>query len=109
MFGDWQKSIKLWEPDAVMPAQMLHRPKLRPEQCLALAILEDAYWQLRGVDKYTDRKSAQVRRDEAVRWLYAKEPEHVFSFENICEMFGLDPGKLRKALLSLASAALPGN
>ena len=65
---------------------------------LMLAILEDA---VNCYVKYApakDRKGGQ-QFEEAEEWIFEKHSDWLFSFENICEILGIDPEYLRHGLL----------
>jgi hypothetical protein len=65
---------------------------------LMMAILEDA------LKCYFDYAGASTRRkskifDEAEQWFFSMDDEGIFSFENICAVFGIDPGYVRRGLV----------
>jgi len=71
---------------------------LEPEKRLMLALLEDA---IACYQKFnTPRRPREKTLFEATEeWIFSKEPGWFFSFENVCEMLGIDPDYLRKGLL----------
>lgn len=94
---------KLFEPDTLLPTQfyaMFKSNQYRePERRLMVAILEDAVSCLS-----TDLRQCNPRQKkqyhEAKYWVTTdEESEWIFSFKNICEVLGLDPGYLRRGLI----------
>ena len=91
-----------FEPDVLAPQQYLKNYRrtnpAEPEKALILAVLAEA------VDTYqrfafseSSRGQALFREVEA--WFWGEEPDSLFSFLSICEVFGLDPGFLRRGLM----------
>jgi hypothetical protein len=92
----------LFEPDVLAPSQFnavlksSHMPD--PERRLMVAVLEDA---VSCLSKNPRRGPRQQRRafEEAHSWVNAEDAESwIFSFANVCEALGLDPGYLRRGL-----------
>ncbi len=92
----------LFEPDVLAPSQFnailksSHMPD--PERRLMVAVLEDA---VSCLSKNPRRGARQQRRafEEAHSWVNAEDAESwIFSFANVCETLGLDPGYLRRGL-----------
>lgn len=70
---------------------------LEPEKSLLLAILEDA---VHCIEKYraaTDR-AGKERFREAESWIMKPGNEWIFSFDNVCDLLGLDPQYIRQGL-----------
>jgi hypothetical protein len=71
-----------------------------PERKLMFAILVDA---IQTYQKFADSKSfrgkALYRKEEA--WFWSEDSDRVFSFANICEVFGLNPAFFRWRLRQL--------
>jgi hypothetical protein len=67
------------------------------ERALMLAVLEDA---IRLVLKDRDGETASTRRErEAARaWIDSTDRRWPFSFENICDVLGIDETSMRAAL-----------
>jgi hypothetical protein len=70
---------------------------LEPEKALLLAVLEDA------VDCFLEYYAAENRIGkwrfhEAEEWIMQSGNDWFFSFENVCELLGLDPEYLRRGL-----------
>ena len=96
-------SGKLFEPDTILPTQfyaMFRSNQYRdPERRLMVAILEDAVSCL-----WADLRQCNPRQkkqyEEAKHWVTTdEESEWIFSFKNICEVLGMDPGYLRRGLI----------
>jgi hypothetical protein len=95
------KLASLLSYDTTVPEQYFQTWKrsehLEPEKALLLAILEDT---IRDYQKYKSArdKFGRERFQEAEAWIIAKENDWIFSFENVCELLGLDPSYLRREL-----------
>ena len=70
---------------------------LEPEKHLMHAILEDAINTFRLHQGSTAGRQRKLFLD-AQRWIWARNDEWPFSFENICSALGLDPQFLRSGL-----------
>jgi hypothetical protein len=70
----------------------------KPERKLMLAVLVDAVQTYQKFAFSTSIRGQALFR-EAERWLWSEDSEGVFSFSNICEVFGLDPALFRRGLL----------
>jgi hypothetical protein len=92
-------------PDTTLPVQFHHRPAVSPEERLMLAIFEDA---LGCFQRGTRAEGVHRRRlfMEACDWIFCRDRYWPFSFENICETFGIDPGYVRCALAQWVRCAL---
>ncbi|MCH7916343.1 MAG: hypothetical protein IH856_25450 [Deltaproteobacteria bacterium] len=101
-----QTMDSLLQPDALLPAQYLETIRrenhLDPEKMLMLAVLED------GVicfQKYLSTRDEREKRllSEAEEWLLMEQngEDWLFSFDNVCETLGLNPGYIREGLLRL--------
>ncbi|MDO8432702.1 MAG: hypothetical protein Q7S58_09865 [Candidatus Binatus sp.] len=78
--------------DSVMPSQFNQRRTTRSgEERLLFAVLKDAITDFLG-----DQPQASK---EAARWLRHRGCRHPFTFENICDVFGIDSGWFRQGLL----------
>ena len=86
---------------AVLPCQFFdpvrQRKSLQAERRLMLAVLEDAINCL-GIRKRRHGIKRELY-EETVDWLKSEDDEEVFSFQNICEVLGIDTSKLRAELL----------
>lgn len=92
-------------PAAVLPVQFQRRPPTRPEERLMLAVLEDALTCFQRGAFATDPRGGRLF-SEACAWIYCRDREWPFSFENICGMFSIDPEYIRSALARWARLAL---
>jgi len=70
-----------------------------PEKRLLLAVLEDAIICFQRFSHARDGKQKKLY-EEAVSWIYDPRDTRAFSFENICETWGLDADYLRMGLLN---------
>jgi hypothetical protein len=98
---------KLFEPDTILPAQfyaMFKNSQYRePERRLMVAILEDAVSCL-STDPHRCNLRQRKQYEEAKHWVSTDdEGEWIFSFRNICEVLGMDPGYLRRGLMRPAT------
>jgi hypothetical protein len=100
-FNPDERISSLFDPDPLVPAQYFERFRsktLAPEKRLMLAVLEDA------VNCYQDNVSARSEKrkkpfEESQAWILAEHHDWFFSFENVCEILGIDPAYLRQGLL----------
>lgn len=97
-----EKVASLFQPDILLPAQYLgtfgRKANLEPEKELMLAVLEDA---IRCFQKYIfaqDSKRRGLFRD-AEAWIFEENSDWLFSFENICELWGFNPQYVRQGLV----------
>jgi hypothetical protein len=96
-----RETNSLFDPEVVLPDQMFPGSKLpafvQSEGRLMLAILQDA------VDCYQRHALARNPRhraefEEAKQWIASSDSDWVFSFENICNVLGIDPDYVRSGL-----------
>jgi hypothetical protein len=93
----------LFQPDELAAYQYqrtLERVRpLQPERRLMLAVLEDA---IMCFQRYLHAKGGKQRKlhEDAVSWIFDRSDNRAFSFENICDVCGLDPNYLRMGLLN---------
>ena len=90
----------MFEPDTLLPEQyftLLGRKPLQGEKRLLLAMLEDA---VHCFQTYLLAKKPHERRlfQEAEEWIVSTDGLWFFSFENICDVLGINPGRMREAL-----------
>jgi hypothetical protein len=87
------------ELDILTPAQfaLLQKKPLEKEQRLLLAMLEDA---VHCFQTYLFAKKPRERQlfAEAEAWINSTQEDWFFSFENTCELLGLQATALRDAL-----------
>jgi hypothetical protein len=76
---------------------MIRREHLAPEAELMRAVLKSA---IRDYRRYLHKKDRRFR--DAQRWLFERDADHVFSFENIRESLELNPQRIRGRLLEPA-------
>jgi len=75
---------------------------LEPEKVLLLALLEDAIQLFQKYRSARDRAGkAQFR--EVEDWFLRDGNQWLFSFENVCDLLGLDPQYVRRGLLESES------
>ena len=96
-----EKVAELFQPDTLLPSQFFDRLRrsvtFDGERRLMIAILEDAVEVYRKQAGAADRKRRQLFED-AETWIESSANGWVFSFENICDVLGLEAGYLRKGL-----------
>ncbi len=90
----------MFEPDTLLPEQfftLMGRKPLQSEKRLLLAMLEDA---VHCFQTYLPARKPHERRlfQEAEEWIDSADAHWYFSFENICDILGIHPGRLRTAL-----------
>jgi hypothetical protein len=100
---------KLFEPDTILPTQFYSIFKnsqyREPERRLMVAILEDAVSCL-STDLHRCNPRQRKQYEEAKAWVAADdESEWIFSFKNICEVLGMNPGYLRHGLIHPQSSS----
>jgi hypothetical protein len=89
--------------DPVMPQQFLDGMRrsepLQPERALLLAVLEDAI-HCYHKDRAAQDRARRQRYLDAERWIMLSGNDWIFSFDNVCELLGIDPQFLRRGLQS---------
>lgn len=92
---------ELFQPDTLLPSQYFDRLRRRAsidgERRLMVAILEDAVDVYRKQAGAADRKRRQLFED-ADAWIESADKSWIFSYENICDVLGIDAGYLRRGL-----------
>jgi hypothetical protein len=73
----------------------------QPEKELMLAVLKDA---IMNYKKRMHLGNALFK--EAETWLFERERDWLFSFETVCAVLGLNPGKIRSELIAWKLNAL---
>lgn len=108
-----QELTYLFEPDVLAPSQfhaiVTSTATPDPERRLMLAVLEDA---VSCLLKDPRRCPGQQRKsfEEAYSWINAADGSGwVFSFTNVCESLGFDPGYLRRGLNTWAALRRSGS
>lgn len=93
--------FSLFEPDALLPIQYLdlfrRRFPIEPEKRLMWAILEDAVEGYRSHFSGRGKPIGELRELEC--WIRDRDQRWLYSFDNICEMLGIEPQYLRRGLL----------
>ena len=94
-----EKLTSLFQPDPLVPAQYLEtfrrKGHLEPEKGLMLAVLEDGIACFQNYIFVRDNRGKAIFR-EAEEWIMEENSDWLFSFENICEVFGLNPQYMRQ-------------
>jgi hypothetical protein len=91
----------LFQPDSVLPDQFFSEfsgaAGCESERRLMLAVLQDA---VECFQKYALARDSRgnFEFDEACRWIESDEREWPYSFENICDVLGLNPVCIREGL-----------
>jgi hypothetical protein len=102
------KVYSLFQPDVLVSTQYLATTKSKtqrePEQRLMLAVLEDAVWCFQNGLLSKDKRKRGLFRD-AEEWLTEDAGGWLFSFNEICELLGLESKYIRKHLLRWKEAA----
>jgi hypothetical protein len=92
---------ELFQPDTLLPSQYFDRIRRRAssdgERRLMVAILEDAVDVYRKQAGARDRKRRQLFED-AEAWIECADTSWIFSYQNICDVLGIDAAYLRKGL-----------
>lgn len=105
------KVASLFQPDSLACHQyyktFCRKERLRSEERLFLAVLEDAISCFRKYIFAKDRKGKKLFH-EAQAWLLAEDGEGCFSFQNTCEALGLSPGYIRQGLMRWKRRKLQG-
>ncbi len=70
---------------------------LEPERALVAAILEDAAHEYRKYSRAHDPKGKERFRT-AEKWIMHRGNDWIFSFDNVCDLLGLDPEYVRRGL-----------
>jgi hypothetical protein len=101
----------LFQPDTLLPSQFFDRIRRRSEhdgeRRLMIAVLEDA------VDVYRKQAGSREARAqqlflEAEQWIEDPDRTWLFSFQNICDVLGLDASYLRRGLHAWKVRAVEG-
>jgi len=102
--------VNLFEPDTLLPAQYFaafaREGGLVRERRLMLAVLQDA---VECYQKYALARDPRGRAlfEDARDWIESSEREWPFSYENICEILGLNPEYIRRGLSRWHQEAAP--
>ena len=99
----------IFQPDILIPDQFRatyeRTVQLESEKILMLAVLRDAVACFQKNLWATEGRKHQLFLD-ANQWIMDENAGHFFSFDNICDFLGLDPGYIRHGLLNRKETAL---
>ena len=105
-----ETTAALFQLDTLLPVEYFETFRrtipIEPEKKLMLAVLADALTCFQKYLSARKRKGKNLFRD-ADEWIFGDNDDHLFSFENICEVIGLDPQYVRR-LLSRWKEMRPG-
>ncbi len=107
-----EKSLaSLFQPDTLAHDEYFEvfrrKTYLEPEKELMLAVFEDAVLCFQNYMFAQDKKRVALFR-EAEDWIMEQNDDLVFSFENICEVLGFNPGYICQRLLRWKEMKLGG-
>jgi hypothetical protein len=94
------------EPWTVLPGQFLDGARamqLSGEKRLMAAVLADAM-QLYLKHHRSCTASGRILFRETERWFESQDRSWLLSFENVCDVLGIDAGRLRQALRAQAAS-----
>jgi hypothetical protein len=98
---DYESWMSLFQPDVLASLQYLDRWRCRrrqnPEMMLMFAVLEDAVSCFQKFSSATSRRGKKLFR-EAESWLMSENNDGLYTFDNICEVLGLNPNYIRGGL-----------
>ena len=84
----------LWGTDSTVSQQYLNTLRrsehFEPEKALLRAILEDAVHCYRKY-QLAQNRAGRERFREVERWIIGSSNDWIFSFDNVCQLLGLDP------------------
>jgi hypothetical protein len=72
------------------------------EKELMLAVLEDAINSFQSYIAAAGNEKEKKQFREAQQWIFGKNEEWLFSFDNVCEALELDPSYVRRGLTAWA-------
>lgn len=100
--GVEEKAFSLFQPDVLLPTQYYATTRrkhyLEPEKKLMLAVLEDAVLSFQNHLLSPTAKGRLLFR-ETEEWILDKDGDWLFSFDNVCEVLGLNPRYIREGLM----------
>lgn len=106
-----ERVASLFQPDTLLPAQYFEtyrrKAPLEPEKRLMLAVLEDAVACFQKYVFARDGKGKTTFR-EAEEWILEEDSDWLFSFDNVCEVLGIDPRYVRQGLMRWKEMSRPG-
>ena len=96
----------LFDPvDSGLFERLFKKDTLEAEEKLMLAVLESATEYFQKYLFAADERGKKLFQ-EAEEWILDKNSDWLYSFENICEVFGLHPDYMRQGLLCWKEAML---
>ena len=97
------------QPDTMLPAQFFVRrtpARVEGEMRLLIAVLEDAInTYVRCIGPKNHRQREELREVEA--WFEGRGQSGLFAFENVCDVLGVEAGRVREWVRSLRDGAGP--
>ncbi len=93
----------IFEPDVVLTSEFFGGQRTGlpdPERSLMIAVLEEASRCFLNHCTSTDRKQ-RVLYEEARDWFAAPEQTHLYAFENVCAVLGIDADYLRRRIFAV--------
>lgn len=103
------RAIAVFQADTLITQQFyntfMRTTHLAPEKTLMLAILQDAVAVFQNYAGIQERKRRELFL-ETEEWILATDRTYLFSFDNICELLGLNPVYLRQGLMRWKAAAV---
>ncbi|HUR71160.1 MAG TPA: hypothetical protein VMZ02_04180 [Candidatus Limnocylindrales bacterium] len=106
-----ERAMAIFQPDVLIESQYLatqtRRVHLDAERVLMFAVLRDAVSCFQD-NVGSDCKRKQAMHRDAEEWILDKDRSHLFSFDNVCEILGLDPEYMRAGLLRWKDTTLRG-
>ncbi len=107
--GAEDRMAGLFVPDTMLPSQYFDRVARRTdyegERRLMIAVLEDAVDVYRKLAGAHDARRLQLFRD-AEEWIENDDRTWIFSFQNICDVLGIESEYLRRGLRAIKEQAL---
>jgi hypothetical protein len=107
--GAEERVGQLFVPDSMLPSQYFDRVARRTEydgeRRLMVAVLEDAVDVYRKLAGAHDGRRQQLFRD-AEEWIESNDRNWIFSFQNICDVLGIEAEYLRRGLRTIKAQAL---
>jgi len=106
--GAEERVAGLFTPDTMLPSQYFDRVARRTEydgeRRLMIAVLEDAVDVFRKLAGARDARRQQLFHD-AEEWIESHDNGWIFSFENICDVLGIEAEYLRRGLRAIKQRA----
>ena len=93
----------IFEPDVVLASEFNEASRSglpEPERSLMIAVLEDASRCFLNYCTTTDRKQRELYL-EARNWFASTGHGHLFAYENVCNVLGIDPDYLRRRIFAV--------